>query len=120
MYLFWFVVSGMGWRMDALPLECGRVYNTPPPERRHVMKLNKATMYVFVAVFFVSMVYIVGHVWAQKTEHVEWLGWVQVAKPSSSPDPRIHTKKTYDALVREDIEVGLREDGVVVWRRVQK
>ena len=68
------------------------------------MKLYKATMYVFVAVFFVSMVYIVGHVWAQKTDNVEWLGWIQVAKPSSSLDPRI----------------GLREDGVVVWRRVQK
>ena len=84
------------------------------------MKIKKATMYVFVAVFFVSMAFIAGYVTAQKTEHVEWLGWLQVAKPSCSPDPRIHTKKTYDALVREDIEVGLREDGVVVWRRVQK
>jgi hypothetical protein len=48
------------------------------------------------------------------------LGWIEVAKPSTSPDPRIHMKKTYDSLVREDIEVGLREDGVVVWRRVQQ
>ena len=84
------------------------------------MKLKKATTSVFVTVFFVSMAFIVGYVTAQKTENVEWLGWVQVAKPSTSPDPRIHMKKTYDSLVREDIEVGLREDGVVVWRRVQK
>ena len=84
------------------------------------MKLKKATMYVVVAVFFVSMVFVTGYVLAQKTEKVEWLGWIQVAKPSTSPDPRIHAKKTYDVLVREDIEVGLREDGVVVWRRVQK
>ena len=84
------------------------------------MKLNKATTSVFVTVFFVSIAFIAGYVTAQKTENVEWLGWIQVAKPSASPDPRIHTKKIYDSLVREDIEVGLREDGVVVWRRVQK
>jgi hypothetical protein len=84
------------------------------------MKRKKAATYVCVAVFFVSMAFIARHVTAQKTEKVEWLGWVQVAKPSSSPDPRIHTKKTYDAFVREDIEIGLREDGVVVWRRVQQ
>ena len=84
------------------------------------MKLNKATTYAFVTVLFVSMAFITGYVTAQKTEKVEWLGWIQVAKPSTSPDPRIHMKKTYDSLVREDIEVGLREDGVVVWRRVQK
>jgi hypothetical protein len=84
------------------------------------MKLKKATTSVFVTVFFVSMAFIAGYVTAQKTEKVEWLGWIQVAKPSTSPDPRIHMKKTYDSLVREDIEVGLREDGVVVWRRVQQ
>jgi hypothetical protein len=58
------------------------------------MKPKKATTYVFVAVFFVSMAFIARHVTAQKTEKVEWLGWVQIAKPSSSPDPRIHMKKT--------------------------
>jgi hypothetical protein len=84
------------------------------------MKLNKATIYVIVTVFFVSMAFIAGYVTAQKTEKVEWLGGLAVAKPSTSPDPRIHMKKTYDSLVREDIEVGLREDGVVVWRRVQQ
>jgi hypothetical protein len=84
------------------------------------MKLNKATIYVIVTVFFVSMAFIAGYVTAQKTEKVEWLGWLAVAKSSTSPDPRIHMKKTYDSLVREDIEVGLREDGVVVWRRVQQ
>jgi hypothetical protein len=84
------------------------------------MKLKKATTYVFVTVLFVSMAFITGYVTAQKTEKVEWLGWIQVAKPSTSPDPRIHMKKTYDSLVREDIEVGLREDGMVVWRRVQQ
>ena len=84
------------------------------------MMRKKTTTSVFVTVFFVSMAFMAGYVTAQKTENVEWLGWVQVAKPSSSPDPRIHMKKTYDSLVREDIEVGLREDGVVVWRRVQQ
>jgi hypothetical protein len=84
------------------------------------MQRNKATIYVFVTVFFVSLAFLAGYVTAQKTENIEWLGWIAVAKPSTSPDPRIHMKKTYDSLVREDIEVGLREDGVVVWRRVQK
>ena len=84
------------------------------------MKLKKVIDYVFIVVFLVSMVVIVRYVLAQNTENVEWLGWVEVAKPSSSPDPRIHMKKTYDSFVREDIEIGLREDGVVVWRRVQK
>jgi hypothetical protein len=65
------------------------------------------------------MAFIAGYVTAQKTDNVEWLGRVQVAKPSSSPDPRIHLQKIYDSLVREDIEIGLREDGIVVWRRVQ-
>jgi hypothetical protein len=63
------------------------------------MQLNKATTYVFVTVFFVSMAFIAGYVTAQKTEHVEWLGWIEVAKPSTSPDPRIHMKKTYDSLL---------------------
>ena len=84
------------------------------------MKLTKVTTYVCITVFFVSMVFIVRYVRAQKTENVEWLGWIEVAKTSTSPDPRIHMKKTYDAFVREDIEVGLRDDGVVVWRRVQQ
>ena len=84
------------------------------------MKLKKATTSIFVTVFFVSMAFLAGYVTAQKTEKVEWLGWLAVAKSSTSPDPRIHTNKTYDSLVREDIEVGLREDGVVVWRRVLK
>ena len=84
------------------------------------MKLKKATTSVFVTVFFVSMAFIAGYVTAQKTENVEWWGWIAVAKPSTSPDPRIHMKKSYDSLVREDIEIGLREDGVVVWRRVQQ
>jgi hypothetical protein len=84
------------------------------------MKLKKVTTYVCIPVFFVSMVFIARYVLAQKTENVEWLGWVEVAKPSASPDPRIHMKKTYESLVREDIELGLREDGVIVWRRVQK
>jgi hypothetical protein len=83
------------------------------------MKLNKATTYAFVAVLCVSMVFVTGYVLAQKAEKVEWLGWVAVAKPSTSPDPRIQMKKSYDSVVREDIEIGLREDGVVVWRRVQ-
>lgn len=55
----------------------------------------------------------------QKTEHVEWLGWLVVATPSTSPDPGIHVGKRplYDLFARDDIELGLREDGVVVWRR---
>jgi hypothetical protein len=63
-----------------------------------------------------------GYVLAQKTEHVEWLGWPVVATPSTSPDPGIHVgkKPLYDQLTRDDIEVGLREDGVVVWRRSTK
>jgi hypothetical protein len=63
-----------------------------------------------------------GYVLAQKTEHVEWLGWVVVAKPSTSPNPGIHVGKRplYDHLTRDDIELGLREDGVVVWRRSTK
>ena len=63
------------------------------------MKRKKATTSVFVTVFFVSMAFIAGYVTAQKTENVEWLGWLAVAKPSTSPDPRIHTNKTYDSLV---------------------
>jgi hypothetical protein len=65
----------MGWRMDTLPLECVKVYNTPPLERRHAMQLKKTTTYIFVTVFFVSMAFIAGYVTAQKTEKVEWLGW---------------------------------------------
>jgi hypothetical protein len=42
------------------------------------MKLKKATTSVFVTVFFVSMAFIAGYVTAQKTENVEWLGWLAV------------------------------------------
>jgi len=106
--------------MDALPLEYVRMYTRPPPERRHSMTLKKATIAVCVAVFCVSMVFLARYVLAKKAENVEWLGWVMVAQPSTSPDPRIHMKKSYDSFVREDIEIGLREDGVVVWRRIQQ
>jgi hypothetical protein len=41
-------------------------------ERRPSMKLNKATTFVFVTVFFVSMAFLAGYVTAQKTEKVEW------------------------------------------------
>jgi hypothetical protein len=69
-----------------------------------------------------SLTFTGGYVLAQKTEHVEWLGWLVVAKPSTSPDPGIHVGKRplYDHLTRDDIELGLREDGVVVWRRSTK
>jgi hypothetical protein len=69
------------------------------------MRLNKVTTYVCGAVCFVSMGLVTAYGLAQKTEKVEWLGWVMVAKPSTSLDPRIQMKKTYDALVREDIEI---------------
>jgi hypothetical protein len=62
------------------------------------------------------------YVQSQQTEHVEWLGWLVVATPGTSPDPGIHVGKRplYDQFTRDDIEVGLREDGVVVWRRSTK
>jgi hypothetical protein len=62
------------------------------------------------------------YVQSQQTEHVEWLGWLVVATPSTSPDPGIHVGKRplYDQFARDDIEVGLREDGVVVWRHSTK
>ena len=66
------------------------------------------------------MVCVIGYGLAQKAAKVEWLGWVVVTKPSTSPDPRIHMQKSYDSLAREDIEIGLREDGVVIWRRLQQ
>ena len=66
------------------------------------MKLNKATAYICVAVFAVSMVWIIGYGVAQKAEKVEWLGWIQVAKPSTSPDPRMHMKKSYDSWLLLD------------------
>src|ERR1700757_2026285 len=96
----------------ALPLLPHGAAPAPWSQTGHNMKLTKVTAYVCIAVFFVSMAFIVRYVRAQKIENVEWLGWIEVAKPSTSPDPRIHMKKTYDAFVREDIEVGLRDDGV--------
>ena len=50
------------------------------------MKLKKGTTYVCVAVCIVSLVFVTGYGLAQKAEKVEWLGWVAVAKPSTSPD----------------------------------
>jgi hypothetical protein len=66
-----------------------------------------------------SLAFTGGYVLAQKTEHVAWLGWLIVARPSTSSDPGIHVGKRplYDQLTRDDIELGLREDGVIIWRR---
>jgi hypothetical protein len=78
--------------------------------------------YALILLSLLSLAFTGGHVLGQKTEHVEWLGWPVVAHPSTSPDPGIHGGKRplYDQLTRDDIELGLREDGVVVWRRSTK
>jgi hypothetical protein len=77
-------------------------------------------LYALAALCLISLVLTAGYVLAQKTDNVEWLGWAVVGQPSTSPDPGIYGKRPpLDRRVREDIELGLREDGVVVWRRVQ-
>jgi hypothetical protein len=75
-----------------------------------------------IGLSLLSLALAAGYVAAQKTDRVEWLGWPVVATPSTSPDPGIHVGKRplYDHLTRDGIEVGLREDGVVVWRRSTK
>jgi len=76
-------------------------------------------LYALVALCLVSVALTAGYVLAQKTDNVEWLGWAVVGQPSTSPDPGIYGKRPpLDRRVREDIELGLREDGVVVWQRV--
>ncbi len=63
-----------------------------------------------------------GYIAAQKrnTHSTAWSsGWVVLAKTGSSPDPGIYgDTPLYDSIVRKDIEVGFRADGVVVWRKI--
>ena len=76
-------------------------------------------LYALLALSLVSVAWTAGYVLAQKTDKVEWLGWAVVGQPSTSPDPGIYGKRPPpERRVREDIELGLREDGVVVWRRI--
>ena len=78
--------------------------------------------YALMLLSLLSLALTGGYGLAQKPDHVEWLGWLVVAQPSTSPDPGIQVgkKPLYDQLTRDDIEVGLRADGVVVWRRSTK
>jgi hypothetical protein len=78
--------------------------------------------YALILLALLSLALTGRSVLGRKTEHVEWLGWLIVAHPSTSPDPGIHVGKgpLHEQLTRDDIEVGLREDGVVVWRRSTK
>ena len=76
-------------------------------------------LYALVALFLISVAWTAAYVLAQHTDNVEWLGWVMVGQPSTSPNPGIYGKRPPpERRVREDIELGLREDGVVVWRRI--
>lgn len=52
---------------------------------------------------------------------VEWLGNIFFCKPYSGIDPGFYgNNPPPDKFWRDDIEIGLREDGILVWRKIGK
>lgn len=55
---------------------------------------------------------------------VEWLGWPLFAKPAGAPSPmEIYPEidgTRCEFEISTDVEIGLRSDGVVVWRKIEK
>jgi hypothetical protein len=77
--------------------------------------------YALILLSFMILAFTGGYVLAQKSEEVEWLGWAVVAKPRGGPDAGIYGRRPPpEQFIQDDIVLGLREDGVVVWRRVPK
>jgi hypothetical protein len=57
-----------------------------------------------------------GYVLAQKGEEVEWLGWPVLARPRRGPDAGIYGRRPPpEQFIQDEIVLGLREDGVVVF-----
>ena len=53
----------------------------------------------------------------EKPLAVEWLGWPTFARPYSGIDPGFYgNSPPPDVLIDKTKEIGLREDGVCVWR----
>jgi len=51
---------------------------------------------------------------------IEWLGWIGFYGPYSGIDPGFYGANPPPAeYYRTDIEIGLRPDGVVIWRKVK-
>jgi len=54
----------------------------------------------------------------QDSLKVEWLGWVEYSGEYRGVDPGFYAGNPPPTnYYRKDIEIGLREDGVVVWRK---
>lgn len=81
-----------------------------------------ALYYLVIALLSLLLAFLAGYIAAQSRQSLSTLwssGWAMLAKPASSPDPGIYGDvPLYDSIIREDIEIGFREDGVVVWRRI--
>jgi hypothetical protein len=79
--------------------------------------------YWIIALLALSLAFLAGYIAAQSRQplSIAWTsGWAMLAKPASSPDLGIYGDvPLYDSIIREDIEIGFREDGVVVWRRTE-
>lgn len=52
---------------------------------------------------------------------VEWLGWISWKEKYQGIDPGFYgSNPPPTEFYRKDIEIGLREDGILVWRKVGK
>ncbi len=58
--------------------------------------------------------------WNPKYQKVEWLGFPNFSKPYSGVDAGFYGgHPPFDQLTNTNIVIGLREDGVIVWKNVQ-
>jgi hypothetical protein len=52
---------------------------------------------------------------------VRWIGWIVYAKPYSGIDPGFYSgRPPDDILLDNSIEIGMRDDGVLVWRKTKE
>jgi hypothetical protein len=78
-------------------------------------------VYAPISLLLLGLAFSGGYVLAQKSEEVDWLGWPVLAKPRGGPDRGIYGRRPPpEQFIQDDVVLGLREDGVVVWRRVTK
>ena len=59
----------------------------------------------------------------EKSEQVRWLSWPVTGEPYQSIDPGIFmpsANERFQAITQKDVIIGLRSDGVVVWKYVDE
>ena len=89
----------------------------PLGERRRAMR-QFVQGKTFAVVILIPVAFAFGVQVGEKAETALWVGRLSIGAKRRSIDPGLTPySPKFESTVRSDIEIGLRPDGVVVWRR---